>query len=143
MKKIQCATLDGIEAKVVDIEVSLTKGLPSFSIVGLANTSVTEAKERVKSALLTKNFKFPPKKITVNLAPSELSKNGSHFDLGIAVLIALDKLKKDFSQWFIFGELGLDGTIKESYAIYPLILSLANQGKIKKAIVPKEAITKL
>ncbi len=143
MKSLRCATLDGFEAKEVVVESTLTKGLPAFGIVGLASLSINEAKERVKSALLANGFKFPPKRITINLSPSELSKSGSHFDLAIALLIALDKLEKNIDEWFVFGELGLDGRIKESSAIYPLILSLANQRKIKKAIVPAESLEKL
>ncbi len=143
MKSLRCATLEGFEAKEVVVESTLTKGLPAFTIVGLASLSINEAKERVKSALLANGFKFPPKRITINLSPSELSKSGSHFDLAIASLIALDKLEKDLGEWFVFGELGLDGRIKESSAIYPLILSLANQRKIKKVIVPAESLEKL
>ncbi len=143
MKSLRCATLDGFEAKEVVVESTLTKGLPAFGIVGLASLSINEAKERVKSALLSNGFKFPPKRITINLSPSELSKSGSHFDLAIALLIALDKLEKSLDEWFVFGELGLDGRIKESSAIYPLMLSLANQRKIKKAIVPAESLDKL
>ena len=143
MKTLRCATLDGFEAKEVAVESTLTKGLPAFNIVGLASLSINEAKERVKSALLSNGFKFPPKRITINLSPSELSKSGSHFDLAIALLIALDRLEKSLDEWYVFGELGLDGRIKESSAIYPLILSLANQRKIKKAIVPAESLEKL
>jgi len=144
MKSLRCATLDGFEAKEVVVESTLTKGLPAFSIVGLASLSISEARERVKSALLANDFKFPPKRITINLSPSELAKSGSHFDLAIALLIALDGLQKKLdSEWFVFGELGLDGSVKESSAIYPLILSLANQKRIKKAIVPAESLQKL
>ncbi|MBD3796779.1 MAG: YifB family Mg chelatase-like AAA ATPase [Campylobacterales bacterium] len=143
MKKFSCATLEGIEAKVVDVESTLTKGLPSFSIVGLASTDISEAKERIKSALLSNEHKFPPKRITFLLAPSELNKSGSHFDLCMALSILLYEDEKDFSDWFVFGELGLDGSVKENIQLYPLILSLANQKLITKAIVPKEALLKL
>jgi magnesium chelatase family protein len=143
MKQVYCATYEGIEAKVVAVESTLTKGLPSFSIVGIASASITEAKERVKSALLSNEFSFPPKRITINLAPSDLKKEGSQFDLSIALIIALDTLEDDFSEWFVFGELGLDGNVKENMQLYPLILSLANQRIIKKAIVPFEALEKL
>ncbi|MFT7860584.1 MAG: YifB family Mg chelatase-like AAA ATPase [Sulfurimonas sp.] len=143
MKRISCATLEGIEAKVVDVESTLTKGLPSFSIVGMASTAITESKERVKSALLSNEYKFPPKRITFLLAPSEMAKSGSHFDLSMALLILLNDLEEDLSEWFVFGELGLDGNVKENIQLYPLILSLANQNLIQKAIVPKEALEKL
>jgi magnesium chelatase family protein len=143
MKKIQCATNEGIDARVVEVEATLTKGLPSFSIVGMVSTAISEARERVKSALLSNEFSFPPKRITLNLSPSELSKSGSHFDLSIALLILLNESEDDFSEWFVFGELGLSGDVKENIQLYPLILSLANQGVIKKAIVPKESLQKL
>ena len=143
MKKVICATYDGNDAKIVDVESTLTKGLPSFSIVGMASTAITEAKERVKSALLSNNFKFPPKRITINLAPSDLRKEGSHFDLSMALLIALDTLNEDIKDWAVFGELGLDGSVKENLLLYPLLLSLANQKLISKAIVPLSSIEKL
>ncbi|WP_457750116.1 YifB family Mg chelatase-like AAA ATPase [Sulfurimonas sp.] len=143
MKKVCCATYEGLDAKVVDVESTLTKGLPSFSIVGMASTAITESKERVKSALLSNDFSFPPKRITFLLAPSELAKSGSQFDLSMAVLILLHESDVDLSHWFVFGELGLDGSVKENIQLYPLILSLANQGLISQAIVPFESLQKL
>jgi len=143
MKKILCATYEGIDAKVVDVESTLTKGLPSFSVVGMASTSINESKERVKSALLSNNFSFPPKRITLSLVPSDLRKDGSQFDLSIALMIALNTIDDDFSEWFAFGELGLDGAVKENTYLYPLLLSLANQKIIKKALVPFASLEKL
>lgn len=143
MKMVSCATYEGIEAKVVHVESTLTKGLPSFSVVGMASASISEAKERVKSALLSNEFTFPPKRITINLAPSDIKKEGSQFDLSIALLVALDYLENDFNEWFVFGELGLDGVVKENIQLYPLMLSLANQKIIKKAVVPYESLEKL
>ena len=143
MKKVRCATYEGVDAKVVDVESTLTKGLPSFSIVGMASTAITESKERVKSALLSNGFSFPPKRITFLLAPSELAKSGSQFDLSMALLILLNEIDTDLSSWFIFGELGLDGSVKENIQLYPLILSLANQGVLNKVMVPYEALEKL
>ncbi len=143
MKTVRCATYEGIAAKVVDVESTLTKGLPSFSIVGMASTAITESKERVKSALLSNDFTFPPKRITFLLAPSELAKSGSQFDLSMALLILLNAVDTDLSEWFVFGELGLDGSVKENIQLYPLILSLANQGLISKALVPYESLEKL
>jgi len=140
---VSCATYEGLDAKVVYVESTLTKGLPSFSIVGMASTAITEAKERVKSALLSNDFTFPPKRITINLAPSDVKKEGSQFDLSIALLIALDYLKEELSEWGVFGELGLNGVVKENLQLYPLMLSLANQRIIKKVIVPYESLAKL
>jgi magnesium chelatase family protein len=143
MKTVRCATYEGVDAKVVDVESTLTKGLPSFSIVGMASAAITESKERVKSALLSNDFSFPPKRITFLLAPSELAKSGSQFDLSMALLILLNGVDVDLREWFVFGELGLDGSVKENIQLYPLLLSLANQGVITKAIVPYEALPKL
>jgi len=145
MKKLFCATYVGIDAKIIDVEATLTKGLPSFNVVGSLSSSMSgDLKERVKSALLTNEFKFPPKRISVSLSPSDIpNKTGSHFDLSIALLILLHSTKVTLDDWFVFGELGLDGAVKENIYLYPLILSLANQKLIKKAIVPFEALEKL
>ena len=143
MKKLLCATYEGLDAKVIEVESTLTKGLPSFSIVGKPSIDVSESKERVKSALLSNEFSFPPKRITFSLAPSELSKSGSQFDLSMAILILLHGDESDLTEWFVFGELGLDGVVKENIQLYPLILSLANQKLIHKAIVPFESLEKL
>lgn len=135
--------MEGIEALTVEVESTLTKGLPSFSIVGMVSTAISEAKERVKSALLANEFTFPPKRITVNLSPSDLKKEGSQFDLGIALLIVLDSSDLSFGNWYVFGELGLDGSVKENLILYPLILSLANSGALTHAVVPKESLEKV
>ncbi len=143
VNRLISATLEGVNAKVVEVEATFTKGLPGFAVVGLANSDIQEAKERVKSALLVNEFVFPPLKITVNLSPSEIKKSGSHFDLPLALLVALNKQSFEADGLFVFGELGLDGKVKSSSMIFPLILSLKEQGLIKKAIVPQEAIVYL
>jgi len=140
---MQCATMDGFDAKVVDVEVAFVRALPSFTIVGLAQTSIQESKERVKSALSTIDFKFPPQKVTVNLSPSDLRKEGSHFDLPIALLIALQKEKVSFEGFMAFGELGLDGTLKDTNSLFAIILSLVQEGLISKVIIPKESVEKI
>ncbi len=143
MKKILCATMDGFIAKVVEVEVTFMRALPSFSIVGIANTAIQESKERIKSALSIVDFKFPNKKVTVNLSPSDLKKEGSHFDLPIAILIALQNSNISFNNFFAFGELGLDGKLKDTNLIFPIILSLAKDNIIKKVIVPKDSLNKV
>ncbi|MDO9304749.1 MAG: YifB family Mg chelatase-like AAA ATPase [Sulfuricurvum sp.] len=143
MKRLLCATFEGIDAKTVEVQFTATKGLPAFTIVGMANTAIAESKERVKSALLSNTFSFPPKRLTINLAPSDIRKEGSHFDLAIATLIALGEQKCSLEEWYVFGELGLDGSVSENTLLYPIILSLANQGIITKAIVPANALDKL
>ena len=140
---LTCATLDGLSAKMIEVEATFTKGLPGFSVVGLASSDIQEAKERVKSALLTNEFIFPPLKITINLSPSDIKKSGTHFDLSIALLNALNKEEINQKGLFVFGELGLDGKVKSSSTLFPLILSLKEQGLLERAIVPKVAIEHL
>lgn len=144
MKIIKSASLETIEAHIVNVEATFTKGLPSFTIVGLISTSIQESKDRVKSALLTNDFKFPPLKITVNLAPSEIKKKGSHFDLAIALQICFyDNKNSLFDDFYIFGELGLDGKIKDTNSIFPIVLSLSKQKNIKKVLVCDETAVKI
>lgn len=143
MKHLQCATLDGFDAKVVDVEVAFVRALPSFAIVGLAQTSIQESKERIKSALSAIDFKFPPQKVTVNLSPSDLRKEGSHFDLPIALLIALQKTNNTFNDFMAFGELGLDGKLKDTTTLFAIVLSLAKDNYIKKIIIPNESLSKI
>ena len=140
---MQCATLDGFDAKVVDVEVAFVRALPSFAIVGLAQTSIQESKERIKSALNAIEFKFPPQKVTVNLSPSDLRKEGSHFDLPIALLVALQKSDFEFEEFTAFGELGLDGKLKDTATLFAIILSLAKDNLIKKVIIPKQSLEKV
>ena len=137
------ATIEGTTAKVIEVEATFTKGLPGFAVVGLASSDIQEAKERVKAALLTNDFVFPPLKITVNLSPSDLKKSGTHLDLSVALLIALNKEQIEESGMFVFGELGLDGRVKSSSMLFPLVLSLKEQGLINRAVVPAEAMEHL
>ena len=143
MKSLKCASLDGIDAVSIDVESTFTKGLPSFSIVGMANTAIQESKDRIKSSLLTNEFKFPPKRITINLSPSEIAKKGSQIDLAIALLIALQESNVKMENFYVFGELGLDGNLKDTKSIFVLILSLARQGKITNVLIPKESVEKI
>jgi magnesium chelatase family protein len=143
INKVKSASLVGTEAKVVEVEAALMRGLPSVNIVGLASSDIQEAKERAKSALLINGFELPPLKMVVNLSPSDIRKSGTHFDLAIALMIALGKEKLEDRDIFLFGELGLDGAVKSSSLIFPIILSLKEQGLIKSAIVPKELLNAL
>ncbi|MBX7491087.1 YifB family Mg chelatase-like AAA ATPase [Helicobacter turcicus] len=138
-----CAAQIGIVAKEVEVEVSFTRALPSFSITGLAGNAIQESRQRVQSSLLANGFKFPPLKITVNLSPSDLPKQGSFYDLPIALLIALHNtlnLTTQEKKIFAFGELGLDGRIKDTPAIYPLLFSLLSNANCDSIfILPKSA----
>ena len=116
----------GIHARAVFVEVHLSNGLPAFTIVGLAETAVKESKDRVRSAIINSQFEFPCRKITVNLAPADLPKTGSGFDLPIAIgiLAASGQIptQKLFSHEFI-GELALDGNLRGVSAIIPVVLA--------------------
>lgn len=136
-KKFLCATLSDNRALSVDVESAFVRALPGFSIVGMTNQSIQESRERIKSALAHIKYKFPAQKITVSMSPSDLKKEGSHFDLGIALLLYIQKESFTCSEFYVFGELGLDGDVKSTNSIFPILLSLASKEKSLKAIVPK------
>ena len=136
MKRLSCATMDANKAKVVEVESAFVRALPGFSIVGLPSQAIQESRDRIKSALLSTGFSFPPQKITINLSPSDQRKEGSHFDLSVALLIALQKEQVDFNGFFVFGELGLDGTIKATATLFSLILSLATLHEHLNVLIP-------
>lgn len=143
IKKFQCATLDQNRAIKVNVESAFVRALPGFSIVGMAHQSIQESKDRIKSALTSIGYKFPAQKITVSMSPSDLKKEGSHFDLGIALLIFFQKEKPTCRDFYIFGELGLDGIAKSTATIFPIILSLASKEDFINVIVPKEILQKI
>lgn len=140
MKQVKCASLQVVDSISTTVEATFTKGLPSFSIVGLANNSIQESKDRVKSALLVNDFKFPPLKITINLSPSDISKSGTQFDLSIALLIALYDQNVKLDDYYIFGELGLDGKLKHTSTLFAIVLSIAQQYPNSNILVPKESV---
>lgn len=114
LAKIVSGSIVGLDAIPITVEVDIaSQGLPSFTIVGLPNKAVEESKERVRSALKNSGADFPAKRITVNLAPADLQKEGPAFDLPIAIgiLIASGQLEADLSKTVVFGELSLDGSI--------------------------------
>ena len=137
-KKINSAIFDLI-TKEVEVETTFIKALPGFSIVGLASNAVQESKERIKAALLNNDFTFPPLKIIVNLSPANLPKNSTVLDLPIALGILLQNRDIDLSEYLILGELGLDGTIKETPDIFSIVLG----SKYKKIITAKSIADKL
>ncbi len=139
VNKIYCATQDGLDSKIIEVEATFTRGLPTFNITGLASSSIKESQHRVTSALVNLGIDFPPLKLNVNLSPSDLPKNGSHFDLPIALLVAASKESLILDTWFAFGELGLDGIIKNVPLIYPMLLDIALHKPHAKVILPYEA----
>ena len=116
----------GIEAVPVEVQVQISNGLPAFLIVGLPDKAVGEARERVRAALTAMGLSLPPKRILINLAPADLLKEGSHFDLPIAlaVLAAMDVLPRDeVSGYAALGELSLDGAINPVAGVLPAAMS--------------------
>ena len=112
---IHTRALQGINAPKVTVEVHLSNGLPSFSIVGLAETAVKESRDRVRSALLNCDFDLPTKRIVVNISPADLPKSGGRYDLAIAIgiLLASEQLHcPDITNIELVGELGLTGDIR-------------------------------
>ena len=122
----------GVQAPEVIVEVHLGNGLPAFHIVGLPETSVKEAKDRVRSALENSQFGFPDQRITVNLAPADLPKEGGRFDLAIAVgiLVASGQIScPDIHRYEFYGELALNGEVRGVNAILPSVLGAKEKGR--------------
>lgn len=135
--KIKTATLEGVEGTLVTVEVDIRRGMPTFTIVGLADTTIKEACGRIKPAVLNCGFEFPNEKVTVNLVPAGKPKEGTHFDLPIAVGLAASELRLDIPEDTAFlGELSLDGRLNRIKGALPLVMCLRKQG-IKKMILPK------
>ena len=120
--RVQSFAFAGIEAVPVEVQVQISNGLPAFLIVGLADKAVGEARERVRAALTAMGLALPPKRILINLAPADLQKEGSHFDLAIAlaVLAAMDVLPRDeVAGYAALGELSLDGSVNPVAGVLP------------------------
>jgi len=142
LSKVLSAALLGIDAVTVQVEVDIAPGLPQFSTVGLPDGAVKESKDRVKAALKNSGYEFPQRRITVNLAPADLKKEGTSFDLpmAIGVLAATGIVKKyKLADYLLIGELSLDGTIKGVRGSLPVAVT-AKAEKLKGIIVPRENV---
>lgn len=139
LSKVKACVLQGLEGCIIDVETDLSSGLPSFNIVGLADISIKESKERVRASIKNSEYKFPVSRITVNLAPANLKKEGSQMDLPIAVgvLSASKIIRADVEDICFIGELSLDGNITKIDGALALVLSLRNNN-IKKVIIPQD-----
>jgi magnesium chelatase family protein len=122
VQRVSTVAFEGIEARSVDVQVQVAPGLPAFAIVGLPDKAVSEARERVRSALIASGLALPARRITVNLAPADLPKEGSHYDLPIALglMAAIGAIPPDaLSGFTVLGELGLDGSIAPVAGVLP------------------------
>jgi magnesium chelatase family protein len=140
LAKIVSAATSGIDAYTVDVEADVQQMIPAFATVGLPDAAVKESKERVQSAIKNSDFIFPAKKITINLAPADIKKEGSGFDLPIAVgiLAATGQILRDeYDDLVLVGELALDGQIRPVHGILPMAIH-ASHNNAKKMLVPVE-----
>lgn len=138
--KIKTCVLQGLEGDVVEVETDLSRGMPQFNIVGLPDMAINEAKERVRTAINNSGFSFPINRITINLAPANMKKDGSQLDLAIAtsILSASENIKAEVDEDIVFmGELSLDGRVNPIDGALPMVISMRKKG-IKKFIIPYE-----
>ncbi len=141
LASVLSATLHGLEGRVIRVEVDVAPGLPGFSIVGLADTALQEARERVRGAIRNSGFAYPPRRITVNLAPADLRKAGASLDLGIAAAILLGSEQvRATGRWALVGELSLGGEVRPVPGLLPMVAALCRRG-VRRVVVPVEAQT--
>ena len=133
------AGIQGIEAKIVEIEIDIIKGLPNFTIVGLPDSTIRESKDRIRSAIENSGFEFPPKNFIVNLAPADFKKQGANYDLPIAISIlhASGQVHCDPKSIPMVGELSLDGRVKPVKGVISMVISMLRDG-FDTVIVPFE-----
>ena len=134
-----CAVV-GLEGSIVEVEVDIAPGLPAFTIVGLPDTAVQEARERVRAAIRNSGFEFPQRRITVSLAPADLKKNGTSYDLPIAAGILIGSGTGRSAQFSLdevgfLGELSLEGQVRHTQGVLPMT-ALAREGGLTQIVVP-------
>ncbi len=144
VQHVSTVAFEGIEARIVDVQVQVAPGLPAFNVVGLADKAVSEARERVRSALIASGLALPARRITVNLAPADLPKEGSHYDLPIALglMAAIGAIPSDALAGFtVLGELGLDGSLAPVAGVLPAAIAAnaRDEGLICPAACGSEA----
>ncbi len=139
LSRVCTGSLYGLETKMVYVETDLSKGLPTTLMVGLPDVTVKESKERIRNAIINSGFLFPMKRVTINLSPANTRKEGSHFDLPIAVgvLAAIGEIKgEEMGEYAFMGELSLNGDIFRIDGVLPLIMGLKACG-VNKFIIPE------
>lgn len=138
--RVFASAVQGIDAYLMEVEVDLSPGLPNFMIVGLPDTTVKESRDRVKAALSNCGFYFPAKKITINLAPADIQKEGSGLDLPIAVGILAASgqiVNQQLDNFVLLGELALDGQVRQVRGVLPIAVQMRMEN-ISKVIVPRD-----
>ncbi len=140
LARVYSSAVLGIDSYIVEVEVDIASGLPSFSTVGLPDGAVRESRERVRAAIKNSGYHFPPEKITVNLAPAGIKKEGAGFDLPISVgILAASGLveKEKLSAYLFIGELSLDGRVKPTKGVLPITLGARKAG-IRGILLPRD-----
>lgn len=139
LSTIYTATLTGLSGEMIRVETDITRGLPACNLVGLPDTTIRESLERIRSAIINSDMDYPAKRMTINLAPAGTRKDGSHFDLPIAigVMSATGQVSvKNKEMWAFLGELSLDGRLNPVKGVLPLLLCLKENG-IQHVVVPE------
>ena len=139
ISQIKTISLSGLDGQLVEVQTFITNGLPNFDIVGLPDMSIKESKKRIRAAIKNSNIEFPTRKILINLSPANTRKEGTSYDLPIAVgiLLSLNMIKNENLQNTIFiGELSLDGKINHIDGVLPMCIEALKLG-IKRVILPK------
>ena len=137
---VKSMSLHGLEGYLIDVQVDVSGGLPNWEVVGLPDVSVKEAKERVRTAIKNSGYEFQSRRIVVNLAPADTRKEGSFFDLPIAIGILMDFgeiMEQNLSDTIFIGELSLDGRINKVNGVLPMCIEAKRLG-IKRVILPIE-----
>jgi magnesium chelatase family protein len=132
VQRVTTVAFEGIEARAVDVQVQVAPGIPAFNVVGLADKAVSEARERVRSALVASGLALPARRITVNLAPADLPKEGSHYDLPIALglMAAIGAIPSDaLAGYTVLGELALDGSLAAVAGVLPAAIGANARGE--------------
>jgi magnesium chelatase family protein len=132
VQRVSTVAFEGIEARAVDVQVQVAPGLPAFNVVGLPDKAVSEARERVRAALIASGLALPARRITVNMAPADLPKEGSHYDLPIALglMAAIGAIPHDAVDGFtVLGELGLDGSLAPVAGVLPAAIGANARGQ--------------
>jgi len=137
LAKVTSCAVVGLDGAIIEVEVDISPGLPSFTIVGLPDTGVQEARERVRAAIRNSGCSFPTRRITVNLAPADLKKAGPAYDLPIAIgiLLSSEQIYADISNMLFLGELSLDGSLRHTNGILPMT-ALAKEKGFLEVFVP-------
>ena len=137
LAKVRSCAIIGLDGAIVEVEVDIARGLPAFTIVGLPDAAVQEARERVRGAIRNCGCDFPGTRITVNLAPADLRKEGPAYDLPIAlgILLASGQVQADLNDTLVLGELSLDGGLRATQGMLPMV-AIGRKHGLKRCIVP-------